>query len=119
MRNVMAKRAPETKKLHEVADPGKDSPQVVRANINRVTAPAASFVSLYVNDTQVQVSPWDIRLILGVIESVPSPQNPAFVIKQVGEVRMSPQHAKKVAQVLANQIALYEKQIGPISLPED
>ena len=92
---------------------------VVRANINREMAPGSSFVSLYVNDTQVQVSPWDIRLILGLIEGVPTAENPTVLVRQIGEIRMSPQHAKKVAQVLVNQIANYEKSVGPIVLPED
>jgi hypothetical protein len=71
-------------------------------------------VSLYVNDTQVQITPWDIRLMFGEISSVPTPANPAIVVKQTGEIRMSLTHAKKVAKVLVQQIALYEATIGPI-----
>ena len=93
--------------------------QIVRANVHRETVPSQTFISLYVNDTQVQVSPWDIRFMFGVIEGLPSPNSPTVLIKQIGEIRMSPQHAKKVAQVLNNQLASYEKNIGPIPLPPE
>jgi hypothetical protein len=109
----MAKKATTTRSK------ANDGAAIIRANVNREAAPSANFVSLYVNYTQVQVTPWDVRFMLGVIDGVPSPENPTVLIKQIGEIRMSPQHAKKVAQVLVNQIANYEKNIGPIVLPQD
>jgi hypothetical protein len=107
----MAKRA--------APKPTTEIPEVVRANINRETVAGENYVSLYVNDTQVQVSPWDFRFLLGVIQGLPTEENPKILIKQIGEIRMSPQHAKKVAQVLAGQIELYERLVGPIPLPQD
>jgi hypothetical protein len=94
---------------------------IVRANVDREVAAAPTFVSLYSNDTQVQVSPWDVRLIFGMITQPPSAQQPSPTIHvtQVGEVRMSPQHAKKVVQILLAQIQGYEERIGPIPLPGD
>lgn len=108
------------KTLHK--DKLADSPvagEIVRANLNRVTVSSDQFVSLYVNDTQVQVTPWDFRFIVGVIDGVPTPNEPTIRIKQTGEIRMSPSHAKKVAQVLLAQLANYEEKIGPIPTPED
>jgi hypothetical protein len=88
-------------------------------NIKRETVPSEQFVSLYVNDTQVQMSPWDFRLMFGVIEGVPSPEDPTIRVKQIGEVRMSPAHTKRIAQVLMKQIASYEEKIGHIALVEE
>src|SRR5689334_9186764 len=87
----------------EQADP------IVRANIHRETMPATEQISLYANDTQLQISPWDFRFIFGVIASTPSPDNPTIKVQEVGEVRMSPQHAKKITQVLLQQIQSYER----------
>jgi hypothetical protein len=98
--------------------PQTESPQktddFVRANINRELIPAVNAISLYANDTQLQVSPWDFRFMFGVIAGLPSPDRMSIQVQQVGEVRMSPQHAKKVAQVLIQQIQLYEKTFGLI-----
>ena len=78
---------------------------------------SSNFVSLYTNDTQLQVTPWDVRMIFGEITEPASAERPVNVIKQIGEVRMSPQHAKIVMLILANQLEQYESNIGPIPLP--
>lgn len=98
---------------------GEPSAQpIVRANINRQTVDAAEFVSLYVNDTQVQLTPWDVRFIFGVISETPTENRPTILIKTIGEVRMSPQHAKRVAMVLLQQLKHYEDTVGPIPQPD-
>jgi hypothetical protein len=94
-------------------------PNIVRANVNRILVAAPTFVSLYANDTQVQVTPWDFRLILGEISDIGPKGDPSVTIKLVGEVRMSPQHVKKLVQVISGQLALYEKNFGPIPQPPD
>lgn len=99
-----------------VAEP---QPKLVRANVNREETASPSFVTLYTNDTQLQVSPWDVRLIFGEISRPPTDENPRTLIKQTGEVRMSPQHAKVVAKILMAQLKLYEENYGPIPLPPD
>ena len=93
--------------------------KVVRANLSRNTSIAQTFVSMYSNDTQIQVSPWDIRLVFGMITEPPSSNRPIIEVTSVGEVRMSPQHAKKVALILLKQLQNYEENIGPIPLPVD
>ena len=97
----------------------RGTPEIVRAkNVQRELINSPTFVSLYTNDTQIQVTPWDVRLILGEITNViPSPDS--VTVKLNGEVRMSPQHAKRIVQILTSQIALYEKNIGPLPLPPD
>jgi hypothetical protein len=98
--------------------PTSDNPEVVRANVNRETFLSSGFTSLYANDTQIQISPWDFRLMFGVISEAPSLNNLTYRIEMVGEVRMSPQHAKRVAEILERQLKLYEESIGPIPTPD-
>ena len=93
--------------------------QVVRANVERREVDSPTFASLYTNDTQLQLSPWDVRLIFGVISTPRTAAKPTVEITRVGEVRMSPQHAKKVTEILLSQLVGYEKQFGPIPQPKD
>ena len=97
----------------------EQAPQIVRANVARAVVLSPTFVSLYANDTQIQTSPWDFRLIFGEISNIPTTEEPTVVIRQTGEVRMSPQHAKKVAEILIKQLRHYEETVGPIPLPGD
>jgi hypothetical protein len=93
--------------------------EIVRANVHRSVVPGPNFVSLYANDTQIRVTPWDIMLIFGEIDGFPTVDNPSVNVKLNGEVRMSPQHAKRLLLVLQRQIDLYEQAIGPIPLPRE
>ena len=93
--------------------------EIVRANVHRDVFPAPGFVSLYANDTQVRVTPWDIMLIFGEIAGFPTAENPAVTVRLTGEVRMSPQHAKRLLAVLQRQISVYEQTIGVIPLPKE
>ena len=96
-----------------------DEPKVVRANINREMTDDPQYVSLYANDVQVQLTPWDIRLILGQIASVPTEEKPTITIRQIGEVRLSPQLAKRLTMIMIGQLKHYEKTVGPIPIPAD
>ncbi len=89
---------------------------IIRANLNRETVTAPNFASLYANDTQVQVTPWDIRLIFGEITEPPTEDRPTVVVKLTGEVRMSPQHAMKLAMILLGQLKQYEQAFGQIPM---
>ena len=112
----MAKRRALESKSASV-EPAREG-DIVRANVRREVFRSPSFVSLYANDTQVQTSPWDVRLIFGEIEDV-AKDPPTVNIKQGGEVRMSPQHAKRVVMLLIQQLRNYEETIGPIPLPKE
>jgi len=93
--------------------------EIVRANIpQREETIAPGFVSIYTNDTQFLITPWDVRLTFGEISNV-SKDPPSIAIKVMAEVRMSPQHAKKVLNVLQHQIEHYEKTVGPIPMPRE
>ena len=92
---------------------------IVRANRDREEIRADDFASIYANDTQVQVSPWDVRLTFGLIDSPRISERDAPVrVKEVGEVRLSPQHAKAVTLILMEQLQMYEKRFGIIPMPE-
>ncbi len=111
----MAKKT--TDGVHASAAP--EEPNVVRANVNRRVEESSEYVSLYANDIQIQMTPWDLRIIVGQISGSPSPDDPVLLVRQIGDLRMSPQLAKKVALILLGQIEHYERNIGPIPLPED
>lgn len=111
----MAKR----KRVSDQPDAVSNEPAIVRANLNRVQEVSPDFVSIYANDAQLQTTPWDIRIVFGLITGLPSHDDPSVVVKQVGEVRMSPQLAKKIATILVGQLDHYEKVIGPIPMPKD
>jgi hypothetical protein len=93
---------------------------IVRANVNRQAVMSPTFATIYANDVQVQTTPWDVRLIFGEIFQAPTKDEPTAVIKQVGELRMSPQLTKKVVQILRQQLDVYERRFGQIPMvPED
>src|SRR5450755_2131681 len=55
------------------------------------------YFSVYTNDLQIQTSSWDVRMLLGESGDVVMGDPPVVSIKLLGEVRMSPQLAKKIA----------------------
>lgn len=114
----MPKR-PKVKELSPETTPTKADAgrEIVRANVARETYTSPTFVSLYSNDTQVQVSPWDFRLIFGEITDPPTMKSLLVRVKMTGEVRMSPQHAKRLATVLGRQVKRYEETFGEIVQP--
>jgi uncharacterized protein DUF3467 len=91
--------------------PDQNQPEIIRKN-------ADTFVSVYSNNLQMEVSPWDFKLIFGEIEKGEADPTGQRLVKLHVEdkvrVSMSPQHAKAVLKVLQENVALYEKQIGPI-----
>jgi uncharacterized protein DUF3467 len=117
----MAKaKAPSDAKLPAPDRTGNESsdPQIIRANVKRKNERAESFVALYANDAQFRTTPWDIRITFGSI-AASAESDKELVVKELSEVYMSPQFAKRVAMVLLTQIQHYERTIGPIPLPED
>ena len=113
----MAKRRP----FGKLPPSASEKNEIVRANVNRLTEKSPSFVSLYANDVQVQTSPWDIRLILGEIDTMSAVgvDNPTITVRQVGELRISVQLAKRLTMILVAQLRNYEELVGEIPLPKD
>jgi hypothetical protein len=92
---------------------------IIRANANRAVTPSPNFFSVYANDAQLQSTPWDVRLIFGVIAGFPTEETQTVEITQLGEIRLSPQLAKKLTMVLIQQLKAYEERFGQIPLPPD
>jgi hypothetical protein len=87
--------------------------------ITRENIPSPAFFSIYSNDIQVQTTPWDLRLTLGEIVAAPTPDKPVLTIKQLGELRISPQLAKRLAAIISGQIKAYEENFGQIPAPPE
>ena len=65
--------------------------------------------SFYVNNTNATVSAFDFKLVFGqIFES----SDKSVSIDPQTVVFMSPQHAKAVADLLINQIKIYEEKTG-------
>jgi hypothetical protein len=60
-----------------------------------------------------------MRLIFGRITNSPSETDRTIAVDQVGEVRISLQHAKRLAAILSAQVQSYEAAIGPITIPDE
>lgn len=113
----MAKKS-ESTNVGERSAKREDSP-IVRGNIDRQVVVSPSFVSIYANDTQVQTTPWDVRLTLGEM-SVDAVDGVRTVnVRELAEVRMSLQHVKRVVKILSSQLKVYEESFGTIPQPSD
>lgn len=88
-------------------------------DVKRLETPAADAFSVYSNDIQVQTSPWDLRLTFGEIMTYATQDDPTLKVKVLGELRLSPQLAKKLTLILIEQIDFYEKNIGEIPSPNN
>ena len=100
-------------------DSTPDDERPARGNTtSRIEQLSPTFLSLYVNDVNVMMTPWDFRLRVGLLESV-NVQTSEALITVLADVRMSPPHLKKLVQVLTKQLELYEARVGPIAPPPD
>ena len=104
----MAKRA------QGAVSPAPQTTGVLRREIIR----SSTFASIYSNDIQVQVSPWDVRLLLGELGEISPGPPPAVNIKELAEVRISPQLAKQLIMIMLQQLKSYEEQFGEIPTPK-
>jgi hypothetical protein len=105
-----------TKKKEEAKQIKED--EVILQQIARESVEPSHFASLYINDVQIQITPWDFRFVLGVIEKEPTKENATLGIKTLGEIRMSPQFAKRLYVVLGGQLKNYEESVGQIPIVE-
>jgi hypothetical protein len=78
------------------------------------TSRTDKFVRIYANAANLEVTPWDFKMIFGELKKS-SDGKP--VIEQSVEVTMSPQHAKALADILSVNVREYEKNVGEIKLP--
>lgn len=69
--------------------------------------------TLYVNHTNIETSIWDVRLRLGETLETDRDRN-ILRVRELANVRMSPQHARVVLRLLAKHLENYELQFGKI-----
>ena len=67
--------------------------------------------TIYCNNVETRVSPWDFRLTFGEVLEV---TEDSLSVKTKAIVYMSPEHAKAFTQVMLSNIAEYERSIGRI-----
>jgi len=67
----------------------------------------------YSNSVQIRLSIWDFLLVFGTLEQTAQDK---VAIDNFQGVFLSPQQAKALAHLLAQNVAQYEKTFGPISL---
>ena len=117
-RPIEAKEAgPAKAEYHVEAKPDVGEP-FVRANLNRQHEVAPNYFSVYANDVQVQSTPWDMRLILGLIMKLPTEATDTVTVSQIGEIRLSQPLAKRLTMIMIQQLQNYEKTFGEIPLPQ-
>jgi len=68
----------------------------------------------YASAIQVLVSAFDFTLMIGQMGHRPDGN---LEMREVARLNLSPEHAKRLARVLAERVAGYEDKIGPIADP--
>jgi hypothetical protein len=86
-------------------------PKPARKELKRENTKSPDFFSIYANDVQVQTSPWDMRFVLGESAQL---TEAVISVKQLGELRISPQLAKRLVIIILDQIKAYEATFGEI-----
>jgi hypothetical protein len=69
---------------------------------------------IYANSVQVAQNLYDFRLIFGLVSGV---KNGKLQIANLESIILSPQHAKQLAEVLAENVRKYEEQYMPLPIP--
>jgi len=77
--------------------------------------PEVVVTSVYSNNATVEMTPWDFRITFAeIIRVEPSEPSGKIFVDDRAKITMSPQHAKALVQILQNNIAQYEKNMGVI-----
>jgi hypothetical protein len=71
----------------------------------------------YVNGVQVTAGVWDVVIDLYLRSPASDPPSEHELVS-VGRLRMSPQHALVLAQMLQKQMDFYQERVGAIILPD-
>jgi hypothetical protein len=108
------------KKTDLITEPADDSTPANQGKIlRREVSKAPTFFSVYINDAQITSNPFDVRIVLGEVGDLSIEEaDPVANILLLGELRMSPQLAKKITVMLIQQLQAYEKKFGQIPQPD-
>lgn len=97
-----------------LVEAGSTPPSKARPATRNVSR-SSTFVTLYANDVQIQTSPWDLRFVFGELtDQLEEGPGPSIRVNQTGELRVSPQFAKKLVQLIYVQLKAYEQTFGEI-----
>jgi hypothetical protein len=107
----MAKKRQASESSIAAADAGGASRSPI---VNRAVTRSPGFVSIYANDIQVQTSPWDLRFVFAEMGDLVATEIVTVHVKEVAELRISPQMAKKLVVIMAEQLKQYEQRFGEI-----
>jgi hypothetical protein len=77
---------------------------------------APNFRQIYCNSVNMDVTPWEFKFTFGNIVK-PQPGQTRPVIENAIEITASPQLAKVFLNILANNMAEYEKNVGEVKTP--
>jgi hypothetical protein len=78
---------------------------------NPIFVDSESMFTVYVNNTEVGFTPWDIRF---KFREIMDSQGDQPIIKKHGTAVMAPAHAKVLAAALQQTISMYEEKFGNI-----
>jgi len=82
--------------------------------VKRTKAP--EYVTVYSNNAEIQLTPWDFRIRLGHIQQ--ATEN-LLEIEDVAAIYMSPPHMKAFVEAASQNLAKYESLFGPILDPTE
>jgi hypothetical protein len=89
---------------------------VLRKNRPIKRAKAPEYKTIYANNAEIQLTPWDFRIRLGQIEQ--ATEN-LLEIEDVAVIYMSPAHMKAFVDAATQNVAKYEALFGPILDPTE
>jgi hypothetical protein len=81
--------------------------------VKRLVSP--SHTSVYANNAEIMLSPWDFRIRLGQIQKADQAE---LVVEDTATVYMSPTHMKAFMKAITANIEKYERLFGVIKEPE-
>ncbi len=79
-----------------------------------VRTPPGGTPTVYSNQVQVVISPWDLRFIFAELEEATAEE---MVVTERVRIAMSPAHARAFLELLSRQLDKYEGGFGPIHDP--
>jgi hypothetical protein len=82
-------------------------PEVIRNKVE-------PFTSVYANNVQLEVTPWEFKMYFGEIEKV---EGDRVFVNETVKVIISPTQMKALVRVLQTTLAQYEAQVGEIKVP--
>ena len=98
----------------------KSASQTQKANVAEVpvvrviaVGEAPSVPTYYANNTAIETSLWDVCLRFAETIETDRAQN-ITKVRELAYVRLSPQHARVIVDILTNQLETYEKSFGKI-----